>query len=464
MIITISVAVAVLLAAIGIGTYFYLDATKDDGLIYSNVYAQDLNLGGMTPEEATAALNALVEETYAQKSLTIELPDGSLLLTPSSTDVTLDVDKLIEDAYAYGRSGSRWERTQARAAAALSRHNMDIMAYLTVNTSYITQVIQQIADTAASELTQTEIVIEGTMPDLNRTFEEASKDEAVEHMVMKVVMGTPYRNLNVGDLVDQPIQAYRLTGEGVADLKIGDKITIEGIIKNYKGTIEFDKGCVLVGYGEIVSQKPVLEAAYKLEDGASMTAPTALEGEIVKIDTAYSEQYGNITVTIVCDGLTEMPIMCYRLKGDGAATLAVGDKIAVFGTIKNYKGTIEFDAGCQLIPYGSAKDVRILMAAYALEEGMSMEKPVTLTGVIHKIPTAYSPDYKNITVDMTIAGLVDYPIECYRLSGEGAETLAIGDTITVTGIIKNYKGLIEFDKGCTLDAVVKAVVPSPVAE
>ena len=40
--------------------------------------------------------------------------------------------------------------------------------------------------------------------------------------------------------------------------------------------------------------------------------------------------------------------------------------------------------------------------------------------------------------------------------GEGAETLAVGDTITVSGTIKNYKGTIEFDKGCTLDAVVKA--------
>ena len=104
----------------------------------------------------------------------------------------------------------------------------------------------------------------------------------------------------------------------------------------------------------------------------------------------------------------------------------------------------------------TAADVRTLLNAYTLEDGMSMDKTVTLTGVIHKIPTAYSPDYKNITVDMTIAGLADYPIECYRLSGEGADTLAIGDTITVTGIIKNYKGLIEFDKGCTLDAVVKA--------
>lgn len=263
-------------------------------------------------------------------------------------------------------------------------------------------------------------------------------------------------DIQVGDLADQPIQCYRLSGDGVADLKVGDKITVEGIIKNYKGTIEFDKGCVLVGMGEIASQKAVLDAAYALSDGAAMPNPTALEGEIIKIDTPWSPDYKNITVTIVCDGKTEQPIMCYRLSGEGAETLAVGDKIAVYGSIKNYKGTIEFDKGCKVLPYGSAKDVRTLLSAYTLEEGLAMDKAVTLTGVIHKIPTPYSDQYKNITVDMTVAGLVDLPIECYRLSGEGAEGLAIGDTITVTGIIKNYKGLIEFDKGCTLDVVVKA--------
>ena len=96
------------------------------------------------------------------------------------------------------------------------------------------------------------------------------------------------------------------------------------------------------------------------------------------------------------------------------------------------------------------------MNAYTLEAGLAMEKSATLTGVIVGIPTAYSADYKNITVDMVVAGLEDYKIQCYRLAGEGAEGLAIGDTITVTGIIKNYKGTIEFDKGCSLDAVVKA--------
>ena len=263
-------------------------------------------------------------------------------------------------------------------------------------------------------------------------------------------------DMQIGNLADQPIQCYRLSGEGVATLQVGDKITVEGILKNYKGTIEFDKGCVLVGMGDIPSQKGYLDAAYALSDGASMTAPTALEGEIVKIDTPYSADYKNITVTIVCDGKTEQPIMCYRLSGEGAENLAIGDKIAVYGSIKNYKGTIEFDKGCQLIPFGSAAQVRTLLNAYTLEDGMSMDKAATLTGVIIKIPTAYSPDYKNITVDMVVAGMADHVIQCYRLSGEGAEGLVIGDTITVTGTIKNYKGTIEFDKGCSLDAVVKA--------
>ena len=263
--------------------------------------------------------------------------------------------------------------------------------------------------------------------------------------------------IQVGDLADQPIMCYRLAGEGAKDLAVGDDITVEGILTNYKGTIEFDQGCTLVGMGEHVSQKALLDAAYKLEDGLSMTAPTVLRGEVVNIDTAWSDEYQNITVTIVCDGLTEQPIMCYRLSGEGAKDLAVGDDIAVAGTIKNYKGTIEFDQGCTLVvPADSANDARTAVTAYGLEAGLSMTEPSTMTGVITEIDTAWSDEYQNITVIMQVGGLADYPIMCYRLSGEGAKDLAVGDTITVSGTIKNYEGTIEFDQGCTLDAVVKA--------
>ena len=261
--------------------------------------------------------------------------------------------------------------------------------------------------------------------------------------------------IQVGDLADQPIQCFRLTGEGAKELKEGDQITVEGTLKNYKGTIEFDKGCVLVGFGDIPSQAATLDAAYALDEGAAMSKPSVLKGEIVSIDTAWSDEYKNITVTIVCDGKAEQPVQCFRLSGEGAEKLAVGDEIAVFGTIKNYKGTVEFDKGCKLIPVDSVASVKALMAGYALEEGAAMTETSTVTGTVVAIPTAWSDEYKNITVNMVVAGLEDYVLQCYRLSGEGADKLAEGDTITVTGTIKNYKGTVEFDKGCTLDAVVK---------
>ena len=44
----------------------------------------------------------------------------------------------------------------------------------------------QMGETAESELTQTEIIVEGKIPDLNRTIESASADESVEHMVLKI--------------------------------------------------------------------------------------------------------------------------------------------------------------------------------------------------------------------------------------------------------------------------------------
>lgn len=143
-------------------------------------------------------------------------------------------------------------------------------------------------------------------------------------------------------------------------------------------------------------------------------------------------------------------IQCYRLTGEKAADLKVGDEIAVAGVIKNYKGTIEFDKGCVIIPAKNAQSARVALYAFQLEEGAALTYESTLTGTIVAIVSAYSAEYDNITVDLSVPGLVDGQfIQCYHMTGEGAESLAEGDVITVTGTIKNYKGTIEFDTGCT---------------
>ena len=97
----------------------------------------------------------------------------------------------------------------------------------------------------------------------------------------------------------------------------------------------------------------------------------------------------------------------------------------------------------------------IVDMAYALEDQASTEDTFRLYGTVASIDSEWSEKYGNITVTMVIGGLENYKIQCYRLAGEGADKLAVGDTITVNGIIKNYKGTIEFDQGCTLVAVVK---------
>lgn len=261
-----------------------------------------------------------------------------------------------------------------------------------------------------------------------------------------------YKNITVTIAVagceEQPIQCYRLAGEGAQDLKVGDAITVEGILKNYKGTYEFDAGCQLIGYGEFVDQKALLKAAFALGEGASMDYPAVLTGVVAEIPSAWSDEYGNITVNLDIDGQI---VQCYRLKGEGAKEIAVGDTITAAGIIKNYKGTIEFDQGCVMVPNELYHSVKNALSGYKLQDGEAQEVTKTITGVISNIDTAWSDEYKNITVTILVAGLENYPIMCYRLSGEGAKDLAVGDTITVTGILKNYKGTIEFDAGCTLN-------------
>ena len=250
-------------------------------------------------------------------------------------------------------------------------------------------------------------------------------------------------NIQIGALADNIIQCYRLSGEGCANIKEGDVITVQGKIKNYKGTIEFDKP-TLVGFGGIPDQSATLDAAFALADGEAMKGLQVLVGTIVAIPTVYSEQYNNITVNIQALG-DERIVQCYRLAG--GAELKEGDTITVIGNIKNYKGTIEFDKACRYVDAEAYASVKTLMKAYDLEEGKALEGARQVTGTIVAIPSAYSEQYGNITVNIQVGGLDDYIIQCYRLTG--GEDLAVGDTITVSGIIKDYKGTKEFDKGCT---------------
>ena len=72
--------------------------------------------------------------------------------------------------------------------------------------------------------------------------------------------------------------------------------------------------------------------------------------------TAYNSQYGNITYNVSADGLTTSnQLQAYRGKsynGENFTSeddIQVGDVVVIFGNLKNYNGTYEFDANNQLV-------------------------------------------------------------------------------------------------------------------
>ena len=94
----------------------------------------------------------------------------------------------------------------------------------------------------------------------------------------------------------------------------------------------------------------IVDEAYSLAVGKAMGYYT-LSGTVTSIDEPYSDGY--VMLTFVVKGREDYPIYCYKLQGEGADIIGVGDSVTVYGNIKNYQGTVEFDKNCLLMSYKS---------------------------------------------------------------------------------------------------------------
>ncbi len=170
-----------------------------------------------------------------------------------------------------------------------------------------------------------------------------------------------YKNITVSIMVgDTKIKCYRLKNadgvEAAATLKVGDVITVSGTLMNHYGKTQFATGCQLTavtageagGDNNETTDAQIVDAAYELGLGESLGVQT-LTGVISEITDAYSTQFKNVTFTMIVANKTDKPIVCYRTKGDLAASVKVGDTVTVTGDLMNYEkdgnGTVEFSMG-----------------------------------------------------------------------------------------------------------------------
>ena len=99
----------------------------------------------------------------------------------------------------------------------------------------------------------------------------------------------------------------------------------------------------------------VAEARAAIDAGTGVTGVYA-KGIVSKIVTAYNSQYGNISYNISADGTEEADqLQAYRgmsYNGDrftSADDIQVGDTVVIYGNLKKYNTTYEFDANNQLV-------------------------------------------------------------------------------------------------------------------
>ena len=91
------------------------------------------------------------------------------------------------------------------------------------------------------------------------------------------------------------------------------------------------------------TSKDIVEILYSLESGQTLEGPYEITGIITSFKYEYDPAYNNVSPVIVVDGMTDKPVLCYRL--NGGADLAVGDTITIFAGITNYNGTYETTSG-----------------------------------------------------------------------------------------------------------------------
>ena len=220
---------------------------------------------------------------------------------------------------------------------------------------------------------------------------------------------------------------YRLS----TAVNLGDKIKVTGTMGTYNGTRE-----ILAGATAEILETEYVEMSLADANSAADGTKAIVVGTVIEINTAWSDKYGNITVTIT-DGKDDFYL--YRL----ASNVKFGDKIKVTGLIGSYNGSKQMAAGATaiILEHSTISDKYVEMSIADAIKAINGTK-VIVVGTVTEINTPWSSKYGNISV--TISDGSD-ELYLYRL----ATNVKLGDNIEVSGMMSTYNGERQIAAGAT---------------
>ena len=385
--------------------------------ILSNVYIGDVNVGGMTKKEAVTALNEAIGSAYTSTDMVIDLSGTQLKISPKDSGASFDASGAVEEAYAYGRTGTQSERDAAYKASKYEPKNIAVLPYLNLKTDSIRKFLTQKAGNSGSTLVQTTYGLEGPEPVLS-----ADKfDKTAPTQTLVITLGKPGIGFDPDAVFNQVLDAYSqriflVTVEDVKTLKDPDPIDLEKLYKEFyiapvNAAVDSKTGKTTPGsYGyefdKAAAQKLLNEAQF----GDEVRIPMVyIAPEIADAGGFYADTLGEYQTraTGSDERLTNLRIACEAINGrvlNPGEGLNFRDAVGQLNTSRGFK-TAEDDIGLESTPGGGVTQVSSTLYCAALLSDLTISSRSNMSYLPSFVKEGFDAD-----ISLTIKNTLSYPV------------------------------------------------------
>lgn len=205
-IVNIMLLLICLALAAGIAAVILTQSNTDPlgGKIMENVFVAGVDVGGMSKEQALAAVNAAIGNRYAEEDMVVELGSSQLTLSSSQARPALDVQAAVNAAFSLGRTGSIAQRQQEYRKAQTTPIIISGEQYLSVDTSYIRSTLSDYLSSIAGVYSPSSFHLEGERPALDA--ENYDMTAPCETLVLTV--GTPGSQFDLDGICSAILEGY----------------------------------------------------------------------------------------------------------------------------------------------------------------------------------------------------------------------------------------------------------------
>ncbi|MCL2081789.1 MAG: VanW family protein [Oscillospiraceae bacterium] len=177
-------------------------------LIYSEVYANGINVSGLTVEQATELLNTELMEDWLDQSLGLTIDDKSVSITAEDAGITVAAGKIAQKAYDVGRQGGFFTRLNYVMSETGTRNDIEIGKDLVIDSENVNRIVSALVMSVNKEPIQ-------HTSNLTDTSLELKTGSAGRHVDLEEVLRQVDEKLSVFDFTPIKIKSARLDPDPV---------------------------------------------------------------------------------------------------------------------------------------------------------------------------------------------------------------------------------------------------------